>query len=234
MRTENNSGSSISDDNVDNDDCGDDSEPKEDQFDEEECNADLTVQDGGGREERYGNRYNRDKHFTETSYDITVAETHQTRTANNATSTAGTNAAAKYQQKVQKYSKILAEMRTRGVTSKRFEPVVFESSGFTHVGARRLITDWTKQATSGLGQEHSSSFFTLENTRSCWHMSHKSYNFLDHSILGLNVHLDGYRCFRFRNSSEFVANNVNKKYLKFTQIYPNLPKILQISRKIGQ
>ena len=26
----------------------------------------------------------------------------------------------------------------------------------------------------------------------------------------------------------------NKKYLKFTQIYPNLPKILQISRKSGQ
>ena len=69
MRTENNCGSSIGDDNDNNDDDGDDSEPKKDQFDEEECNADLTVQDGGGREERYGNRYNRDKHFTETSYD---------------------------------------------------------------------------------------------------------------------------------------------------------------------
>ena len=111
----------------------------------------LVCGDAGGMEARYGSRHILNDSFMDTSYDVIITATQTLSNGSFGFSSAaggvGSRADHAYKNKVKKYKDLMAQWNTGGRRFQRFEPVVFETSGFSHPCARSLIWAWEKAAT---------------------------------------------------------------------------------------
>ena len=99
-----------------------------------------------------------DHNFHDTSYDVTVVATQKLKDqaygTTSAAGGAGTEARQAYASKVKKYESVFKGPRAQrrvgsGLPSqrwRRFEPLVFESSGYAHAAVKSLVCQWEKAA----------------------------------------------------------------------------------------
>jgi hypothetical protein len=118
--------------------------------------SDLLVRnDAGGLETRHSGKHSLDQNFSSTSYDVTVTATQKTSNgtfgACSAAGGAGSAADAAYKAKVRKYKRVFDGVATGTNRRRRFEPLVFESSGLAHRGVQRLARDWESAASERQG-----------------------------------------------------------------------------------
>ena len=58
-----------------------------------------------------------------------------------------------YNHKREKYKELLQRLNDHGVRNRRFDAIIFESSGYTHAIARKRISSWEAEAHKRLGPE---------------------------------------------------------------------------------
>ena len=97
-----------------------------------------------------------DQRFEETSYDITITATHKSKTGTPAgVSSAATKAGAEgvkaTRAKEKKYEELRLPLLEGARGRRRFEPLVFESSGYTMGDTTKLIKRWAKMADERVG-----------------------------------------------------------------------------------
>jgi hypothetical protein len=117
----------------------------------------LILNDAGGADPRYGMRYNPDQNFQETSYDVTVTNTlefdNESGCYGGYAAKWGPGAKAKktMKAKVKKYKELFERCQQITNRKRRFEPLVWESTGFSLKNVHTLIRDWGAAAGARLG-----------------------------------------------------------------------------------
>ena len=131
-------------------DGGPDANDDEDDQGQQEPQGDVLIDDASNRP---------NQRYRETSYDVTITATQKPN--NNphggeaATGEAGAEASKVVKAKRNKYKKFLQELKELGGAQarRRLETLAFESSGYTHGEAKKLITSWAQMAEARMGLE---------------------------------------------------------------------------------